>query len=208
MIERERLLDWLGTATFAYLLAAGLAVIFINGYTARISFFNFLIPHASKVVLWSFVALFVLRPRFGFRFPFTVLLLYCIAELTTNWIYVPVHLLTDPTYLVQWTKLFEVSQNFYFVMSNIFFSLGIILSYTFLKGRFQFDIWDWSLLPFGVFIGFWVFTGYVTDSTLLYATPFSEFEEFTWNVLYLTVVYSIFKPKDETNILELTPILA
>jgi hypothetical protein len=190
-----QVIDWTATAAFAYLLVAAILVMVVNGYTTRISLDGFLIPHASKVALWSGTALLVLRPRFGWKFPASVLLLYCMAELITNWIYVPVHFITDPTYLANWEKLFSLQQNYYFVFSNIFFVLGIILAHISLRGRYSFKIWDWSLLPFAVFIGLWVAQGYVTDSTLFFATPYTEFQEFTWNVLYLLVMFSIFRAK-------------
>lgn len=186
------LFDKVFLAVFAYLIFAAGMVLMLNGYTARISFEGFLIPHASKVLLWSTIAILVLRPRFGWKFPFTVLLLYCAAELVTNWIYVVVHLISDPTYLPQWIGVWN-NNNYYFILSNAFFILGVILANVFLRNGFSLKK-DWSMLPFAAFIGFWVATGYVTDSTMLYAAPGIELEEFLWSVLYLFVVWTSFHP--------------
>jgi hypothetical protein len=184
--------DWTFTAMFGYLLFDSIAVIWLNGYTSRISLFGFLIPHASKLALWSLVSLLWLRPRFGWRFPFATVLLYSLAELITNAIYVPVHLLSDPYY----QKVFFTFGNpdIFFGLSNVFFVFSIVLANTVLRKNFSFRK-DWSMLPFGMLIGVWVSAGYITDSSMFYAAPGIELAEFSWSLLYLFMMVRIFHPK-------------
>jgi hypothetical protein len=184
--------DAMTTSIFAYLLLDSMFVLWFNGYTSRISLFGFLIPHASKLALWCAVTLVWLRPRFGWRFPFATILLYSLAELTTNTIYVPVHLLMDGAYRFKFYQF--GNEDIFFVLSNVFFVLCIVLCNTVLRKNFGFKR-DWSMLPFGLLIGVWVSAGYVTDSTMLYAAPGVELAELTWSALYLFMMVRIFHPK-------------
>jgi hypothetical protein len=180
------------TALFGYLLFDALFVLWFNGYTARISLFGFLVPHASKIALWSVVSLFYLRPRFGWQFFFATLLLYCLAELTTNAIFVPVHMLTDPSYraIVYAAGMPDV----FFVLSNAFFIMAIVLSKIVMRDNFYFKR-DWAMLPFALLIAVWVSAGYETDSVMLYAAPGIELAEFTYSLLWLYMMVKIFFPK-------------
>lgn len=193
---------WICTAAFAYLIIASLLVMVFNGYTSRISLMGFLIPHASKIALWSAVSLLYLRPRFGWQFPFATILLYCMAELITNWIYVPVHLLITPSFPAEF---FNWRTNQLFIFSNVFFILAITLSWIVMKGNFYFTRAR-SMLPFALLIGVWVSAGYVTDSTMLYAAPGVELAEFVWSVLYLyMMVNGVFHAKRFSNLATVEP---
>lgn len=177
---------WSNTAVFGYLLFDGLMVLWFNGYTARVDLLGFLIPHASKLVLWSAVTLLWLRREFGWKFPFATFMLYSMAELMTNAIYVPVHLFTEEA-----VYLPKVLESPIFALSNVFFILMIVLCNTFLKREFGFRR-HWLMVPFALLIAVWVSAGYVTDSTMLYAAPGIELAEFSWSALYLLMMYHVF----------------
>jgi len=180
-----KLIDWLATFSFFYLMWASVAAIVTSGsLAARIDIFGFLIPHATKVILWSFVSILWLRPRFGWRYPFAMFMLYCSAELLTNWIYVAVH----PNVWI-YNIPFTI-----FVLAECFFGLGVVLGYLILRGRFSLRL-DWAMLPFVVFVGYWVASGYQTESTIAFPTYWLEAEEFIWNALYLLMVTQIFRVK-------------
>ena len=138
--------DWVCTAAFGYLLFAALMVLWLNGPSSRIDLLGFLIPHASKVALWTSATLLWLRPRFGWRFPFAMAFLYFCSELLTNGIWVAVH------------APFGYEPNILFLLSTLFFILGNILCYLFLKGRFELKK-DWAIFPFVLFLSLWVLLG-------------------------------------------------
>ena len=191
------MVDVLSTILFCYLLLDALLVLWFNGYTARISLLGFLVPHASKIALWSAVSLLYLRPKFGYQFFFSMALLYCLAELTTNAVFVPVHLLTDPAYRA---IFFAYGlPDVFFVLSNVFFALCIFLSRIVMRSNFYFKR-DWAMLPFGLLIGVWVAAGYVTDSVMLYAAPGVELAELVYSALWLFMMVRVFNPKRQVPI--------
>lgn len=180
LTTKTGLWDTLCTFSFFYLMWASVAAIVTShSLAARIDIFSFLIPHATKVILWSFTAILWLRPRFGWRYPFAMFMLYCSAELLTNWIW----------YLSHITQLTITTL---FIFSEVFFVLGVTLSYLFLKGHFRWRL-DWAMLPFIFFVGSWVAMGYQTESTIPYPSYWLEAQEFIWNVLYLLMVTQIFR---------------
>ena len=176
------LFDSVVTFAFLYLLFDEMMVLRFNGPFSRIDLLGFLVPHASKVALWATVTLFVLKPRFGWRFPFSMFMLYCSSELLTNGIWIVVH--------GWWT--FPDSRDF--LLSCAFFILGIILSYLPLRGNYKLRF-DWAFIPFAIWVGAWILQGYQTDSTVMNPSYWIETQEFVWNVLYLLMVSYIFKPK-------------
>lgn len=184
------MLEIVVTTIFAYLLFDALMVIKFNGPFSRINLLSFLIPHSSKIAIWSAFTLLYLKPRFGWRFGFAMVLLYSSSELLTNWIYVPIHIFEQSGYLAELT---DVQKYYYFPLSNVFFICSFILCYLFLKGRYTLK-WDWAILPFAVWVASWVLLGYNTDSTIARPSYWIETQEFVWNALYLIMVGSIFKP--------------
>lgn len=168
------------------------AIITSHSLAARIDIFGFLIPHATKVILWSFVALVWLRPRFGWRYPFAMVLLYASAEMVTNTVYVGAHYQNLAQVLATGVGTSGYIQ---FGLAQAFFGLAIILCYLFLKGHFEWHR-DWSMLPFIVFVGYWVVSGYQTESTIAFPSYWLEAEEFLWNVFYLIMVtQGVFRAK-------------
>ncbi|MDE1854532.1 MAG: hypothetical protein KGI38_12410 [Thaumarchaeota archaeon] len=183
------LFDLLCTTSFAYLMASAATAVITGSLAARIDIFGFLVPHATKVIMWSAVSLFWLRPRFGWRYPFAMFMLYCAAEMITNFIYVGAH----------WYNLSSVFvyniPYVIFVLAECFFALGIILGYTILKGRFELHR-DWAIFPFVLFVGMWVAMGYQTESTIANPSYWLETQEFIWNVLYLLMATQVFRVKE------------
>ena len=182
LTTKTGLFDTLATVSFFYLAFASIAAIWTSwSFAARIDIGGWLIPHATKVLMWSFVSLVWLRPRFNWRYPFAFFMLYCGAELFTNMIYLCVHI-TDLTDV--WLHHTPIET---FLLAQAFFIMGIGLGYIVLRGRFNLAL-DWSMLPFAFFLGAWVATGYQTESTISFPSYWLETEEFIWNALYLTMV--------------------
>ena len=191
--------DVLCTFLFAYLLFDAMMVIRFNGVSSRINLLSFLIPHSTKIAMWSFAALMWLRPRFGWRFPFAMFFLYCCSELLTNGIWMAVHLPEGYQFPSTngFTSILGLSfptTEGIFMLSTTFFVLGVILCMVFLKGRFDWKL-DWAILPFAIFVGSWVLLGYQTESTIAYPSYWLETQEFIWNALYIVMVYYVFVPK-------------
>lgn len=194
------LFDIVCAAIFGYLLFDALMVIDLNGFSSRINLLGFLIPHSTKIAMWSVAALLWLRPKFGWRFPFAMFFLYCCSELLTNSIWMGVHLpegyqfpLTNGITSILGIS-FPVTEEI-FLLSTMFFILGISLCLIFLKGRFSFRF-DWSVLPFCIFVVSWILLGYQTESTIAYPSYWLETQELIWNILYIVMVYYVFVPKE------------
>ncbi len=178
------------TTVFAYLLLDSLLVLRFGGFASRIDLLNFLIPHASKIALWSFFALVYLRPNFGWRFPFAMFMLYCSAEMLTNITYVIVHF-QSLAYVFVYNVPYII-----FALAMVFFSFGISLGYLVLHGRFRLRL-DWSMMPFIIFVASWIAMGYQTESTIMNPTYWLEAQEFIWNVLFIIMAANVFKPKNQ-----------
>jgi hypothetical protein len=185
----QYLIDVIATTVFSYLLLASMFVLWFGGPFSRIDLLGFLIPHTTKVMLWSFVALIWLRPRFGWRFPFAMFFLYCSSELLTNGIWFAVHIPFGYKPPADFAVLFS--------LSTLFFIMGVGLSYLFLKGQFDFRK-DWSMLPFSIFVASWVLMGYQTESTIVFPSYWLEAQEFIWNALYLLMAVNVFVRRDPT----------
>ena len=191
------------TTIFSYLLFSALMVIDLNGFSSRINLLGFLIPHSTKTGLWSAATILWLRPRFKWRFPFAMFFLYCCSELLTNAIWMGVHLpegykfpLTDGMTSVG-SLTFPTTEGI-FLLSTLFFVLGITLCTLFLRGQVSLK-WDWSVLPFVVWVVSWILLGYQTESTIANPSYWLEFQELVWNVLYVTMAVSVFRAKSQVS---------
>ncbi len=176
----QHLLNVLSTTIFAYLLFDAMITIDFNGIFTRINLLGFLIPHSTKIAIWSAFALFWLRPRFGWRFPFALVMLYAVAEMITNIIWVGIHQTI-------------ISLPGTFILVSIFFC-GCIIMGGFVLGNLYHIKWDWALLPWLTIVIFWMAIGYNTDSTIPYPSYFVEFLEFSWNATFLFAVMGMMRP--------------
>ena len=184
----KKFFELICTAIFAYLLLDSILVLEMGGEASRIDLLGFLVPHASKIALWSAFALLWLRPKIGWRFPFAMFMLYCAAEMTTNLIYVGVHVRT-----LSQVWIYNIPFDT-FILAETFFALGIGMGYIALRREFSLKA-DWSMIPFIVFIGSWVAMGYQTESTIANPSYWLEAQEFIWNVLWIVMVSQVFRSK-------------
>ena len=167
----------------AVLLGEAVVSVVLAGWYDRINVFGLFVPHAYKLALYCGFALLVLRPRFGWRFPYALLFIYGAAEWVGNGTFVAVH--ASPQILAYLTKIDGA-----WPAQWLDFAMIVVLGWYVARPSFKVS---WLAVPFAAFVGFWVLTGYNPDTIPPpFPDPIIELHELVWTLLWFLAAYGVF----------------